>query len=135
MFTLVTGYITRYAAVGLASAMLLMFIYFKITISSLESDNLRLQAAVSSLQVDVINADRNTAMCNLALERQTNAVDELKVDYQSNLNKLAEWESRPPEIRYNTIYKTITKYDYSKGDCNETKALILDISNINYADL
>ena len=127
--------IMHYVTAGLAVTMLVMFIYFKSTISVLEADRDRLAKDVKSLQIDVINADRNTAVCKLALESQTKDIEILRVDYNNSVAALDNWKSQPAEIRYNTVYKTITKVDYSKGECNETKELINNISNINYADL
>ena len=132
---MIMGYITKYAAAGLATAMLLMFIYFKTTINGLEATNLQLRSDISSLQVDVVTADRNTAVCKLALESQTKDIEILRVDYNQSVAALNKWKSQPADIRYNTIYKTITKVDYREGECNATKKLISDISNINYADL
>ena len=126
----------HYVIAGLSVTMLVMFIYFKSAISVLEADRDRLAEDVKSLQIDVINADRNTAVCKLALSEQTKDIEVLKIDYVKNVAELDKWKSMPPEIRYNTVYKTITKkVDYSKGECNETKELINNISNINYVDL
>ena len=125
----------QYIIAILVAAIIGLGIYSNGVIVVLKGNVADLTDKVSTLQIEIANADRNTASCKLALAESSNALVSIKADYNNSVAKLNSWKKLPAEIRYNTIYKTITKVDYAKGECNDTKELISSISNINYNDL
>lgn len=119
----------------LASVLVVFVIYHNVVVTKYDIKISGLMLDVSNLQNEVLVGKNNTDICKVALNKQTEDTNKLKVDYAENVKELEKWKALPPKIKYNTIYKTVYKADYSKGDCNDTKALIDSIRNIDYNSL
>ena len=120
--------IMEYVSAGLALLLVGTGVYNKIEVSGLEND-------IAKGEVSLAQCKYQTSVYKFALGLQTDKIEALRVDYNASVTKLEEWKSKPPKVRYETIYKYIPKIEYIKGDCNDTKMLINSIGTIDYNDL
>jgi len=118
----------EYVSGGLALLLIGSGLYNKVEVSGLEND-------VAKTQIELLECKSQSRLYKLSLNNQTKMIEALRVDYNVSIMQLEEWRIKPPEFRYETIYKYIPKIEYIKGDCNDTKALINSISTINYNSL
>jgi len=120
--------IFEYVSGGLALLLIGTGVYNKLEVSGLENE-------VSKMQIELLECKSQAELYKVSLNNQTKAIEALRVDYNTSVIELEEWKIKPPEFRYETIYKYIPKIEYIKGDCNDTKELINSISTINYNNL
>ena len=97
----------------------------------------------TSLERDLALSQRDYADCKIerngfisALEFQSQEITELEVDYNSSIIDLEMWRSKPPDIKYKTVYKYIPQeVNLTRGECNDTKQLIGAIRHIDFSEL
>jgi len=85
--------------------------YNEITISKLKNGNEELKKAI-----------------NISNEK----LSKISVDLDKARQTLDEWKRKPPEVRYEVIYKI---REVKSNDCNTTKDVLNSIRNLDYSRL
>lgn len=100
--------------------------WMKITINGLNDD-------VQGLEMKLSQADMNHKVMVSTVEEQNRKIKLVKVDLVLRTDELEEWRAKPPEIRYNVIYKTIKQdVDLKDNGCETTQSVINSIRGIDF---
>lgn len=128
MFALFNMYRTAITA-GLIVALILGLYFY---IHSLKTQILNLQSNLKDSQIELANYKLESSRLKSALTEQNQKITLLKVEKQSAVKALEEWEAKPPKIKY----KTITKVREVKSDeCKDIKKQLDAIRHINFRSL
>ena len=106
-------------------------------ISDLESTVSKNTLKISELEKDKMGLKFERDDFEQALENVNAEIDRMSVNEEKNLEELAKWKNRPPEIKFKTIYKEIPQKVevYKKGECKDGLELNRVISEMSYEDL
>ena len=91
-----------------------------------------LKEQVVVLQSKLHKAKLLSKQYEIVITRQNMAVKNISADYNRTMKELEEWKTKPPEIRYNTIYKYIPrKVVESEDSCENTKNYLDAVRSID----
>lgn len=94
-------------------------------ISNLTHERDGLNVAIANYRLENVNLKNS-------IEKQNNAIKELKASREKALMQIAEWHKQAPEIKYKVIEKI---REVKSNECYELKDISDAIRNINYNDL
>jgi len=120
-----------YAGVGLILAIFAAFIWNEFQNKNLEIANLN--TAVSEYETLVAKLEASNAQTKALITKQNEVIEEITTDRELALNKLEEWRAKPPQVKYEVIYKDreVIKSD----DCKDIKNRLDDVRTIDFNSL
>ena len=119
----------QYVSGALGAMLLMLGIYTYMTVNGLKLE-------LADTQTDVVVAKADYNMCRASVDEQNGKIEKLGVDYDGAVKKLSEWKKKPAEIRYNTIYKYISREVVNNEEsCENTKRAIDAIRHIDFSGL
>lgn len=92
--------------------------------------NLNTELAHSEMTVSKMQ-NSNEQMLR-TINMQNEEMSKLSVDLDKARQSLDEWKRKPPEVRYEVIYKI---REVKSNDCNTTKDVLNSIRNLDYSRL
>ncbi len=119
---------TEYISAAVGVALLGTVGFYKLKISNLENDISVMEKAAVVKQFEYSDCKKSIKLQNETIAKMNDIVI-VKTD------KLNNWKAKPPEIRYNTVYKKMYIYvdrNNTTGECNETKSIIDGIRTIDF---
>jgi len=121
-------------AIVLGAATITIILYFYI--NNLKNTIKDYEIKISEVKLESINFKRQSELLKTSLNQQNKVVNNLKTDYKKSIITLKEWKSKPKEIRYEVIYKTIYKNKVTKSnECEDIKIMLDNIATLNYNSL
>ena len=123
------GFLQSYGLliVGMAAAVLLFS-------KNIEIDNLKAELEISTLQVEKMKSDKENMrtqldMCVTEISKVNEQMEHLAADRNRALDKFNEQKAKPPEVRYEVVYKHIINKDGS-NDCNDVKGVLDSVRSL-----
>ena len=98
----------------------------------LTTAKLQLETKVSQLETSLVVCNTNKLVVENALSSQNEKVEAMRVDNEAALKKYQELAEKPPEIRYEVVYKKVPTIGVKSDECEEIKKLVDDIRNAGY---
>lgn len=120
-----------YAGVGLILAIFAAFIWNEFQNKNLEIANLN--TAVSEYETLVAKLEASNAQSKTLITKQNEVIEEITTDKELALNKLKEWRAKPPQVRYEVIYKD--REVIKSNDCEDIKSRLDDVRVIDFNSL
>lgn len=118
---------TAFAAAGIAlvGGYIVML---KIEVSNLNDEIKKNKTELEYSKSQIASFKTSIAATNKIIESQ-------KLNLDSKNQELKEWKTKPPKIKYKTIYKNIVKESNLTGECNDIKKLINNTTRTNLNSL
>ena len=98
----------------------------------LTTAKLQLETKVAQLETSLVVCNTNKLTIENALSSQNERVEAMRVDNEIALKKYQEVIEKPPEIRYEVVYKKVATIGVKSDECEEIKKLVDDIRNAGY---
>ena len=98
----------------------------------LTTTKLQLETKVAQLETSLVVCSTNKLAVENALSSQNEKVEAMRVDNEVALKKYQELVEKPPEIRYEVVYKKVPTIGVKSDECEEIKKLVDDIRNAGY---
>ena len=108
-------------------------VYFEMQDLQTQNETLKSNVITATAAITIRRAE--TAACTAELTEQTEAIKFLNDENLKSANELQSWKNKPPEKRYEIIYRDINISNIKTEDCNEIKANLNSLSTIKYSDL
>lgn len=96
----------------------------KIDVSDLEDEMREMRTELVYAKSQVTTFKSSIAANNVIIEAQ-----KLNIDVKNK--ELEEWKTKPPKVKYETIYRDVVKDSNLTGECDEVKKLINSVTDIN----
>ena len=93
---------------------------------------LQLETRVAELETSLVVCNTNKVVVENALASQNDRVEAMRVDSEIAFKKYQELVEKPPEIRYEVVYKKVPAIGVKSDECEEIKKLVDDIRNAGY---
>lgn len=93
---------------------------------------LQLETRVAELETSLVVCNTNKVAIENALTSQNDKVESMRADSEAALKKYQELVEKPPEIRYEVVYKKVPTIGVKSDECEEIKKLVDDIRNAGY---
>lgn len=101
-------------------------LHYKLNERTLHDQISKLEKVNTSYHTDLLS-------CESKLSFQNQRIEEMKAHADRAEAELTRWRSKPPEVRYEPIYRYLpSDINFSKKDCNETIRLL---DSLEYLDL
>lgn len=120
-----------YAGVSLILAIFAAFIWNEFQNKNLEIANLN--TAVSEYETLVAKLESSNAQSKTIITKQNEAIEEITTDRELALSKLEEWKAKPPQVRYEVIYRD--REIIKSNDCEDIKSRLDDVRVIDFNSL
>ena len=98
----------------------------------LTTAKLQLETKVAQLETSLVVCNTNKLAVENALSSQNEKVEAMRVDNEVALKNYQELVEKPPEIRYEVVYKKVPTIGVKSDECKEIKKLVDDIRNAGY---
>ena len=98
----------------------------------LTTTKLQLETKVAQLETSLVVCSTNKLAVENALSSQNEKVEAMRVDNEVALKMYQELVEKPPEIRYEGVYKKVPTIGVKSDECEEIKKLVDDIRNAGY---
>lgn len=92
----------RIIAIGVTIIVMLSLLLY---INSLKNDILTLENSLSKAKLDSAMYRQESVNLRVAVQKQNDLIDKLRVDRKNAIIKLNNWKKLPPKIKYKTIVK------------------------------
>lgn len=93
---------------------------------------LQLETKVAELETSLVICNTNKVAVENALASQNDKVEAMRADSEAALRKYQELAEKPPEIRYEVVYKKVPTIGGKSDECEEIKKLVDDIRSAGY---
>ena len=93
---------------------------------------LKLETKVAELETSLVVCNTNKVGIENALISQNDKIEEMRVDNETTLKKYQELIEKPPEIRYEVVYKKVPTIGVKSDECEEIKKLVDGIRSAGY---
>ena len=104
-------------------------------IDSKEEEIKRLSQEIVEKQVEISSLSVSNKHLVATIEDSNRKITALEVDYNKSLDTYNRHLKKPPDIRYEVIYKTVDKNTTKSEECEDVKNTLNSLSLINYGDL
>ncbi len=98
----------------------------------LTTTKLQLETKIAQLETSLVVCNTNKLAVENALSSQNEKVEAMRVDNEVALKMYKELVEKPPEIRYEVVYKKVPTIGVKSDECEEIKKLVDDIRNAGY---
>lgn len=116
-----------------------IILFLTVTAGVLTYENSTLNEEVETLTTKLNNERTSNAIlevqsasCLDSINRQNLKVEAISIDRDDAINKLEQWKSKPPKVRYEVIYKT---KEVKSDKCEDIKSAINSIRSIDFSSL
>ena len=125
--------IKDYIIASLLVGMIGMWWSYSSEVETLEDDKktLKFERNLALTSIGVHKANETTLKGSI--KTQNDKITALRVSNSTKRKELGEWKTKPPKIKYKTIYETI--YKEASSDCNDTKDMLDSVRTIDFNSL
>lgn len=104
-------------------------------IDSKEEEIKMLRQEVIEKQVEISSLSFSNKHLQAAIESTNRKISALEVDYNKSLDTYNRHLKKPPDVRYEVIYKNIDRNNTNSVECEDVKNTLNSLSVINYDNL
>jgi uncharacterized membrane protein YgaE (UPF0421/DUF939 family) len=99
-------------------------------IFSLKQDISILEKEKAIIQLDFNSCLSNSQTLKGAIDTQNKKIEQYEISLVQKQNELEKWKEQPPQVKYKTIEKIITKEN--SNECKDIKNMLDDIRTTSF---